>query len=133
MATKWEDMKVEFQRATSGRTFQPCAHYDQDADAITFFFSNEAEYRQRLNSRVTIYLSDETNELVGCRIKGVRSVLEDIGSFDVSISHGKIKLKMLFVALHAAFDTDVDARSIFRVIGRAVAESDVELDIPECV
>src|ERR1700679_1605698 len=74
------------ENAPSGE-FRPCAFYDSEADALTVYFSNEPEHGKRLNSRVTIYLSDETEELVGCRIKGVRMVLDDIGSFDVSISH----------------------------------------------
>jgi hypothetical protein len=103
MATDWKEMKDYFSEATSGKDFEPCAHYDADSDVVTFFLSNAPEHARRLNSRVTIYLSDETEELVGCRIKGVRSVLEDIGSFDVSISHGRIKLRLLFVALHGVF------------------------------
>lgn len=132
MATNWKEMSDYFAEMTAGREFEPCAHYDADADSLTFFLSNEPEHAKRLNSRVTIYLSDESDELVGCRIKGVRSVLEDIGSFDVSISHGKVKLRLLFVALHGVFSPDPDARDIFRQIGQAIGQSDLELELPGC-
>lgn len=133
MATDWQEMTDYFSEKTAGREFSPCAHYDPDADALTFYFSNESDYAKRLNSRVTIYLSDETDELVGCRVKGVRSVLEDIGEFDVAVSHGKIRLKMLFVAFQAVFADSPDARVVYRKIGHAVKESDLELELPEPV
>jgi hypothetical protein len=131
MATEWSEMKAHFSDETIGRAFEPCAHYDADSDAVTFYFSNEPDYGKRLNSRVTIYLSDETDELVGCRVKGVRTVLEDIGSFDVSISHGKVKLTMLFAAFHGVFGSDADSRTAYRRIGQAATESDLELELPE--
>ncbi|MFQ5730702.1 MAG: hypothetical protein ACE5KM_01985 [Planctomycetaceae bacterium] len=98
---------------------------------MTFYFSNEPDHGKRLNSRVTIYMSDETGELVGCRVKGVRAVLEDIGSFDVSISHGKVKLSMLFVAFHAVFSDDDDSRLAYRKIGQAASKCDLELEVPQ--
>lgn len=133
MATDWIEMKAHFLEESSGKKFVPCAHYDPDSDCVTFYFSNEPDHGKRLNSRVTIYLSDESNELLGCRVKGVRSVLEDIGSFDVSISHGRVKLTMLFVAFHAVFGSDSDSRIAYRKIGQAASDSDLDLEIPECV
>jgi hypothetical protein len=127
MATDTDLERYLIENAPSGE-FSPCAHYDRDADALTVFISNEPEYAKRLNSRVTAYLSEETDELMGCRIKGVRSVLEDIGSFDVALSHGRIKLKMLFVALHGPFASDPDARDAYRQLGRALP--DIELEVP---
>lgn len=132
MATDSKEMSNYFSEMTAGKEFKPCAHYDADADTVTVFLSNEPEYAKRLNSRVTIYLSDENDQLVGCRVKGVRSVLEDIGSFDVSISHGKVKLRMLFVALHGVFSPDPHARDVYRKIGQATRQSDLELELPEC-
>lgn len=133
MATDWNEMKEYFLQETAGKTFRPYAHYDPDSDALTFYFSNEADHGRRLNSRVTIYLADESGELVGCRIKGVHAVLEDIGSFDVSIAHGKVKLTMLFVALHGTFSNDPDARSLYRQLGRRIGELDLEVQVPASV
>lgn len=113
--------------------FRPCAFYDSESDALTVYFSNEPDHGRRLNSRVTVYLSDETEDLVGCRIKGVRMVLDDIGSFDVSISHGRMKLKMLFVALHGTFATDEDGRSLYRRLGEAFSQTDLEVEVPQAI
>lgn len=129
MATRWDELKSEFQKQTADRTFQPCAHYDVDADALTFYFRNDPDHGQRLNSRVTVYYSDDTDELVGCRIKGVRSVLEDIGWFDVSIRHNKIKLDILIVAFHAVFALDTSSREVYRQIGEAAHHSDLDVEV----
>ncbi|MBI1900766.1 MAG: hypothetical protein HYS13_06605 [Planctomycetia bacterium] len=133
MAADRNDLKRYLEENAPQGTFSPCVHYDADADALTFFFSNKPEHAKRLNSRVTVYLSDESEDLVGCRIKGVRAVLEDIGSFDVAISHGKVKLKMLFVALHETFSADPASRAIYRQIGDVVRHSDLEVQVPVSV
>lgn len=115
--------------------FSPCARYDEDSDALTLFLSNEPEYRQRLNSRVTIYRSMESDKIVGCRIKSVRSVLDDLGSFDIAITDGKWRLTLLFVALHGTFATDEASRGVYRTISHAIASAEiVDVDLPEpCV
>ena len=59
MATEWTDMESSFNEMTEGRECSPTAHYDSDADALTFFLSNQPEHRKRLNSRVTIFGSSD--------------------------------------------------------------------------
>jgi len=128
MAIDSTDLKKHFEENAPQSDFVPCAHYDSDSDAVTFYFSNEPDYRKRLNTRVTIYLSDATHELVGCRIKGVRRVLEDIGWFDVSIKHGRARLDILFLPLHEAFADDEDARQFYRKLGDMARRFQVEIE-----
>lgn len=130
MATDWNEMKQYFAEETAGREFRPSAHYDADSDTMTLYFSNEPDYARRLNSRVTIYLSDESHKLVGCRVKGVRTVLEDIGWFDASIRHGKVRVDLLFLSLHGTFNGE-DGRELYRRLGEIVAGSGMEVAIPE--
>lgn len=109
--------------------FTPCAYYGPEEDALVFYFRNDPDYAKRLNSRVTLYLSLASNELVGCQIKGVKRVLDDIGWFDVSISHGKVKLKLLFVALHATIPDDPESRSLYRRLGEAASQTELEVEV----
>jgi hypothetical protein len=53
--------------------FQPYVEMSLEADALTFYFKPNADYSQRLTDHVTLYRSLESNELVGCRIKGIRA------------------------------------------------------------
>jgi hypothetical protein len=122
------DFDTLMNSATEGK-FEPYAYYGCEEDALTFYFNPAADYARRINSRVTVFLSLETNELVGCQIKSVRHVLEDIGWFDVAIKTGKVRLDLLFVACHADFD-DPDARSIYRQIGQHVKDAGIEVDVP---
>lgn len=120
-------------RHTTSGEFRPCAYYGGEEDALVFYFRNEPDYAKRLNRRVTIYLSMETDELVGCQIKEVRSVLEDIGAFDVKIEHGKIKLSVVLLPFLGTVLDDPDARRLYRELGRAAAEYDPEISLPELV
>jgi|GEM_PF-3308140 hypothetical protein len=115
-----EDVNVEF---------SPYAYYGEEEDALTFYFSGERDYAKRINSRVTVFLSEETDELVGCQVKSVRHVLDDIGWFDVSIKHGKVKLSFLFVACRGEFGEE--DKLLFREINRHAMETDLEVAVPE--
>ncbi len=57
--------------AQSKPAFQPGARYDRDGDCIEFLASPDPFYAQRLDDLVTIYYSQETNEIVGSLIKRV--------------------------------------------------------------
>ena len=129
--TRMNDLENYLRENAPSGEFSPCARYDEDSDALTLYLSNEPDYRQRLNSRVTIYRSMETDELVGCRIKGVLAVLEDLGWFDVSICDGKNTLTILFVAFHGTFATDEQGREAYRQIGEAIRSAGIEVGLPQ--
>lgn len=133
MATGTVDL-IEFvkQHKPTG-DFKPYAYYGAEEDALTFYFRGDPDYAKRLNSRVTVFLSIDSNELVGCQIKSVRNVLEDIDWFDVSISHKGAKLKMLFVAYLGTLSDDPEARKVFRELGRIPSDRMADLEVPELV
>lgn len=48
---------------------------------------------------VTVYLANGTDELVGCKVKGVRHILKAAGAFGVSVGGGDgIRLGFFFFA-----------------------------------
>ena len=51
--------------------FRPYCITSDEADALTAYFKEDADYSERLTDHVTLYRSIETNEIVGCRIKGI--------------------------------------------------------------
>jgi hypothetical protein len=113
--------------------FRPCAYYGPDEDALMFYFRNDPDYAKRINSRVTVYLSTDTHELVGCQIKGVGRVLRELGDFDVTIKHGKIKLKIVLLAFMDRMLELPDTRDVYREVYRRASETDVDLELPELV
>ena len=96
--------------------FIPCAYYGEEEDALMFYFRNDPDYAKRVNSRVTVYLSEETDELVGCQIKGVGRVLRELGELDLTIKHKGVKLK---VVLLAVMEPMSDARKHGRFTARS--------------
>lgn len=113
------------------KEFKPCAFYGREEDALVFYFRNDPDYAKRVNKWLTLYLAMDSNELVGCRVKGVRRVLEDIGNFGIDIGHKKVKLRILFLALLGA--VPAEAKQDFLKIGKAATETDPELEIERAV
>lgn len=125
------DLKAFLDQAVLPKTrgaFKPTAHYGEEEDALIFYFCDDPDYAKRINKRVTIYLSLDGDKLVGCEIKGVRHVLEDLGSFDVTINHKDESLKMLFIAYLGTLDNP-DDRKAFRTLAREAIKS--KLKIPQ--
>lgn len=85
-----------------GRPFQPQVFYDQDGDCIEFLASNEPFYAERIDSLVTVYYGEETGEIVGSLIKGVKRFIEEITAkvpgFRIEVEDGRIRLEHLFTA-----------------------------------
>lgn len=119
-------------RRVSGE-FTPCSYYGPDEDALMFYFRNDPDYAKRINKWLTLYLSMESDELVGCQIKGVARVLEDIGSFGIDVTHKTVKLTIVFLAFLGAASDDPEARDYYRQLGEAASETDSDLEVPELV
>lgn len=80
-----------------GRGFTPYCHFDEKSDAITAYFRGDADYSKRLTDHVTLFLSIDSDEIVGCRIKGIRGILEDLPNY-LEISHCNVQLSVLFLS-----------------------------------
>ncbi len=103
-------------RESTKGDFEPHAFYSEDSDSLTFYFRDAPDYSERLHSRVTVFYSMEDNKLVGCRIKNVKRVLDDIGAFPVHISHEDSEIAMLFLAFRGdVFDSE-EARGIWKTL-----------------
>lgn len=58
-------------RSATGRP-----QYFKDGDYVSFFFKDDLCHAQRTNDHLTVYLSDDNGEIVGCKIKGVSQLLK---------------------------------------------------------
>jgi hypothetical protein len=87
----------EFIRSNPPEKFQPKPYYSKNGDALTFYFKDVPSYGDRIDSILTIYRSVENDEMVGCQIKGVRHILEKMGSFGVHVDDS-VQLSILFWA-----------------------------------
>ena len=100
------DVKQFLQANPPAETFSPYCHISKEADTLTVYFKEDGDYSKRLSDHVTLYLSLEDNEIVGCRIKGISGILEDLPNY-IRVSHGKIELGLVFLAFRGGADDDI--------------------------
>lgn len=82
--------------------FRPTATYDPDGDCIEFVAKPDPFYAERVDDLVTVYYSQETGDVVGSLVKGVREFCrqlnEKMPGFKIEITEGRVSLEHLFLA-----------------------------------
>jgi hypothetical protein len=82
--------------------FEPTATYDPDGDCIEFLAKPDPFYAERVDDLVTVYYSQETNEVIGSLLKGVRGFCDRISQtmpgFKIEIKDGRVRLVHIFRA-----------------------------------
>ena len=77
------------------KPFKPYVEFSPQADAMTCYFHPDADYSKRLNNHVTLFVSIETERLVGCRIKGIKGLIERLPNY-IEVNHEGYELKCIF-------------------------------------
>ena len=113
MATDLRDL---FATHMGSIAFQPYVTISHEADALTAYFKPDADYSQRLTDHVTLYRSLDSNEIVGCRIKGIKGILEDLPNF-LRVDHLGATLSMVFWSFCGGLDDE--ARDTFKQLAEA--------------
>ena len=97
-----EDKKLEdYLRENEPEGFRPSPCYVPENDSMTFFFRNNESFARRIDGLLTIYLSLDTEDLVGFEIKGVRHILSSVDEFGIQFSGGKVKTLVTMLAVQA--------------------------------
>jgi len=87
--------RVLSEYGTSER-FEPFALYNREGDCIEFYFDNDPSYAKRLDGSVTVFVSEDTGEIVGGMVKGVHtSLLDRFPGFRMFIDSGSAKIAIL--------------------------------------
>lgn len=108
------------------KQFVPYCHLSEEADALTVYFEGDADYSQGLNDHVTLYRSLETDEVVGCRIKGISGILADLPNY-IQISHGKVQLSIVFLAFRGGAD-DKKVSEAINDLARLASQKNMSLE-----
>jgi hypothetical protein len=109
-----------------GSEFVPYCYLSKEADALTVYFEGVPDYSERLNDHVTLYRSLETHELVGCRIKGISGILEDLPNF-IHADHDGIRLTAVFLAFRGSA-TDETSRTALNRLAATAREKNLVLE-----
>ncbi len=105
MASEVELMQF-LKKNTPAKQFVPYCYVSKQADALTVYFEGDADYSKRLSDHLTLYLSLETNEIIGCRIKGISGILADLPNY-IKVTHGQVELSIVFLAFRGGAGKDV--------------------------
>ena len=88
--------------ARPAERFRPTAIYDSAGDCLECFSKPDPFYAERIDERVTVYYSQETDEIVGSLLKGVTrfcsEFLKKNPGFRIVIEDGPVRLERLFLA-----------------------------------
>jgi hypothetical protein len=123
--------------AQPAERFRPTATYDADGDCVEFLASPEPFYAERIDDLVTVYYSQETNEVIGSLVKGVSkfcsSVLQRMPGFRIEIRDGRVRLEHLFRA--RLWWSPLDPESLptlaYQKLIAMAEQADVETELPE--
>ncbi len=93
--------------------FVPTATYDPDGDCIEFLYKPDSFYAERIDDLVTVYYSNETDEVIGSLIKDVSkfcsAILSRMPRFGIEINDGKgIVLQHIFLASMWSKDNELE-------------------------
>ena len=75
-----EDL-MEYLATAKCQTFEPKPMYFVRGDFLTIFFRDDDAYERRVNEFLTLYFSESGNCVVGCKIKGLSSLLRTLAKF----------------------------------------------------
>ncbi|MDA7978180.1 MAG: hypothetical protein MPJ50_05350 [Pirellulales bacterium] len=92
--------------------FTPYGDYSEEADAFNVRFLPDADYTERLTDHVTLFRSFENDRIVGCRIKGISAILEDLPNF-VHVDDGPNQLLLVFWSFRGGLEGE-EARTAFK-------------------
>jgi len=90
--------------------FEPYVFNNTEGDCIEFFVSDDDYYGEWIDAYLTVYRSQETDEIVGFVISNVKRILDKLSEQQSAmafvIDGGKAKLRSLFVSILSNRNTD---------------------------
>jgi hypothetical protein len=107
------------------RKFVPYCYLNEGADALTVYFEGDPDRSERLSEHVTLYRSLENNEIVGCRIKGIARILEDLPNY-ITVNDGPLRLSIIFWAFRGTAENE--GVSAMNDLARAASEHEMVLE-----
>lgn len=90
---------TEYIEQNPPKEFRAAPVYFPTGDFLTYLLKDCPCIAERLDDVVTIYLSRDTRELVGFKVKGVHHILKKAGAFGVGVGGGDgVRMGLFFFA-----------------------------------
>ena len=119
MAKTTIDLEKLLKENPPANRFVPYCYLNKEADALTVYFEGDPDYSKRLNEHVTIYLSEGTDEIIGCRIKGISGIIEDLPNY-VNVQHNGYCLSVVFLPFRGGVNEE--GRKAINTLARQAIE-----------
>lgn len=119
------------------KEFRPTAYYDADGDCIEFLARPDNFHAERVDELVTVYLSEETGEVIGSLLKGVtpfcKKLLQTLPGFKIEIRHKRVKLVHIFRAKlwFSQLSPDDLTNLTYEKLIDVAQKTGVEVDLPK--
>jgi len=112
----------------------PMAGYNEDGDCLEFHLTTESYYGCRLDGWVTVYIGEDTGELVGGMIKGVRrSLLRRYPGIRIDLDGGKLTVGVLLRAAAYSEASDDDKCRTYRDIIEKTRDLETDINLDACL
>lgn len=90
-------MHTELEELLKERTeFTPQPVYSADGDFLSVFVRDSSCYAERVDETLTIYKDDDSDELVGFKLKGMRTLLKKMDASGIMVQD-KVSMTALFL------------------------------------
>jgi hypothetical protein len=70
--------------------------YSADGDFLSLFIRDSSCYAERVDDTLTIYKDDKTDELVGCKLKGVQTIFKKLDASGIVVQD-EFRMTALFL------------------------------------
>jgi hypothetical protein len=117
----------DYMAESEAPSFESVPRYFKDGDFVTYFLKDELYYTRRLDPHVSVYISEESGEMIGCKIKSVSHLLKKMGDFLVRVTDNKYKICLGMLFLTAATEVDQPQQEAFAEISRKVGQASIDL------
>lgn len=102
------------------KSFTPMSCYNADGDCIEFHLSNECFFARRLDGWFTVYIGEDSGEVVGGVIKGVKaSLLRRFPGIKIDVDGNKVSVAVLLRAAAYQSSDEIKQRAYKDIISKA--------------
>jgi hypothetical protein len=114
--------RVEELLSAPRKDFSPVAHYSAHGDFLKVLVKPDAAISERIDETLTIYRSISSNEVVGCKIKGV-SILAENWHTLIDVDSDNIQFNFILLAAKPS----AESRKLYYDVSKAVGSMTVSL------
>ncbi len=113
---------TDYLKGKKCKGFRPVPHYHPGGDFVSFFFKPDRPFGKKVDNFLTIYLSMESGDLVGCKIEGVERIVRAAEDYGLLSPGSAVRLGLLLF-VGAMLATDEQQRARYEEVRRVARDA----------